>query len=268
MTSFADKVRAMIQHPLFQRSGRNFDRRELIKAANSLGPTMRLLHWAQLQETGQIPAFDQNKAENALSGIDKYGAPGVEIFMLSHRWLRPSIDVTQSHPDDSSSSKARAIIEFTNWRRRWVQTRHGFVPQLFYWIDYSCLDRRDMANNITMLPLWVACCERVLCFETDDYHSRAWCRLELLLSHVFGFADHQTVIDPGFRAQFATEGREQRLILEAPSKGDMTDPIDLDAIRRLEALACSFAPRAIDRSTGKPLEKAAFGNTAVKRFHL
>src|SRR5262249_50327153 len=93
------------------------------------------------------------------------------------------------------------------------------------------------------VPLWVACCERLLCVETSDYHDRAWCRLELLLSYTFGFADHQTVIGPDFRGNPASTGKQEVHTLDRPTAGKLTDPKDAASIKQLEGLASAFAPR-------------------------
>ena len=60
---------------------------------------------------------------------------------MSHRWLRSSLDRRHSHPDGPGNEKARALDEFSLWRRQWVLDSHGFPPELYYWIDSSCIDQ-------------------------------------------------------------------------------------------------------------------------------
>src|SRR5690349_24970497 len=99
----------------------HYDRRALIADADALGgPEMLLLHWDKLRQLERIPRFDEDQAMPAIQGIERYSAPFVEIFMVSHKWLRPSLDPTQSHPDTPDNAKARAINAFSEWRSQWV----------------------------------------------------------------------------------------------------------------------------------------------------
>jgi hypothetical protein len=261
-------VAQLLNTSQFQRSGGDFDRREIILASNSIGPPMKLLYWRRLEELGYLPQFRSHYTEHAVSAVNRFGAPQVEIFMVSHRWSRPSLDAALSHPDDKDSTKARALVEFAKWRREWVRQRHGFLPEIFYWIDYCCFDQDSPLVNMMMLPLWIACCERVLCIEAPDYHERAWCRLELLLSYAFNFADHQTVIDSRFRATPKRNSVAETHVLKRPLAGKMTDAADAIHIGALEALACKFQSASVDRVSGRRLPLAQFDTTTVRRYRL
>lgn len=107
---------------------------------------MRLLHWKVLETLKRIPHSNQNKTVDALIGIETYGVSEVEIFMVSHRWLQPLLDPSKSHPERPLHEKAKAIREFSLWRRQWVQSNHGFLPEIFYWIDYCCIDQTDTGS--------------------------------------------------------------------------------------------------------------------------
>lgn len=267
MPSYAQVLNALSEPPL-RNSGRHYDRRHLIAYANTLGPPMQLLHWRRLEEAGHIPSHDSLSAEDAISAVDRFGAPMVEIHMFSHRWLQPSCDMGKSHPDDKNSTKANALIEFSKWRRDWVQRKHGFYPEIFYWIDYCCFNRALTDESISMLPLWIACCERLVCFDTVDFHERAWCRVELLLSYIFGFADHHVVIGPGFRANKSADGQKETRLILRPNEGRLTDRADAGYIDDLQRIACQIRPLAQDRNNGRSLAPATFGLTAVNRFRL
>lgn len=51
------------------------------------------------------------------------------------------------------------------------------------------MDQSDPLPYIQSLPLYVATCNDLLCFETPDYHERAWCRVEVTIhdSHMHRF---------------------------------------------------------------------------------
>jgi hypothetical protein len=225
---------------------------------------MRLLHSSIIDAKREIPRFDENLAEDAINCINRIGASTVEIYMISHRWLRSSLSHDDSHPDTIEHIKAAALCEFTNWRRSWVKHRHGFDPSILYWIDYSCFDRGDLSNNLAMLPLWVACCERFVRYETKDYSERAWCRLEILLSKVFGFADHHLVIGEGFHNATGHWGVEDERPLDNPLEGICTDPLDRAHITVLSEFARNFGPEK-ERKANSQIE---FGTALTKCFIL
>ena len=139
----------------------------------------------------------------------------------------------KAHPDSKENSKALALNEFTKWRRNWSLKNHGFEPEIFYWIDFACLDQLNPHDGVPLLPLWVACCERFLKIDSPEYDKRAWCRLEPLLSYVFSFADHMNTIDLDYKCNWPLTGREEESFLMDPNKGKTTDPRDLLLIKEL-----------------------------------
>ncbi len=256
------RVAAVLAAEEFRAHASGFDRLPLIRMTNALGgPTMRLLHWRKLEELGRIPHSGEGHAVDAVAGVEAFGAPLVEIFMVSHRWLRPSRDRSVAHPDGAGHEKARAIHEFSLWRRQWVRHQHGFLPEIYYWIDYCCIDQTNTEPAVPLLPLWVACCERFLRIETPDYHERAWCRVEPLLARVFSFADHQVSIGPDYRCRWPDTGTEAAAPLLDPRAGLVTNPEDLRLINPLAELAAAARPAA-DR------DAVQLGSTAVRCFRL
>ena len=258
-----ERVHARLESKDFRQHATGFDRRPLIRIANSVGgPQMKLLHWKRIIELGRIPNSNESEAVDAIAGIDSFGAPQVEIIMVSHRWLRPSLDRSTAHPDHSDNRKAQAINEFSTWRRQWVLNRHGFLPEIFYWIDFACIDQTDTSAAVPLLPMWVACCERFLRIEADDYDTRAWCRLEPLLAYVYSFADHHLSIDLNYKSRWPDTGAETRLQILDPTNAETTLPEDLRLISPLTSLATRMKPANSEQAT------VQFGRSTVKCFKL
>jgi len=258
------RAQQLLQNKNFVDYATSFDRRPLIKLVNELnGPRMLLIHWSTLVKIQRIPHSDENLTVDALEEITKYDANICEIFMVSHRWLRPRLNSNESHPDSIENEKAKAINEFSKWRQNWVKIKHGFIPEIFYWIDFCCINQHDLTLAITLLPLWVACCERFLRIETSDYSERAWCRLEPLLSYVFQFADHHTTIHLDFKylKTDCLHGKEIQTLILDPLDGKSTDQADLVKIQPIVDLAKTIKIK-------QNRKKVDFGVTTVKCFQL
>lgn len=258
-----DSVQNVLISKDFRSYSSRFDRRSLIRKANSLGgPPFQMLHWKRLIELGRVPNSNEKEAVDAIAGINAFGANEVEIFMVSHRWLRPSVARNQGHPDSIQNRKAKAINQFSLWRREWVLHKHGFLPEIYYWIDYSCIDQSNPAEAIAMLPLWIACCERFVRIEAKDYDERMWCRVEPLLSHVFSFADHHLSIGLDFSFKWPYFGTEIKWALLDPLTGKTTIPEDKKLVSPLVELATQTQPANSSRT------KVQFGETVVKCYRL
>ena len=258
------RVQHLLQDRNFAEYATSFDRRPLIRLTNSMnGLRMRLLHWSTLAARQRILHSDENLTVDALEGIDMFGAERCEIFMVSHRWLRPRLNRNASHPDSLEDEKAHAINEFSKWRRKWVEFNHDFTPEIFYWIDFCCIDQHDTPSAIPLLPRWTACCERFLRIETPDYAERAWCRLEPLLSYAFQFADHHTIIHLGYKysAEKFHSGQEVRMAILDPLEGKITDETDLVRIKPIVDVAKEIQIQ-------KDRKKVEFGKSTVTCFQL
>ena len=178
-------------------SGGALRRLELIVAARL--PPMMVLPAPRLAELGFIP---KNSDAAAATVVDARAALRDEhavLMLVSHRWLRPR----EGEPDDARRTKARALVAFARWYELGVgavgDEAEAPLPslryelkyparRLFFWIDYTCIPFDNRATGIAALPAFVAACTDMLCFETPDYHRRAWCRLERAVAYAFLFS--------------------------------------------------------------------------------
>ena len=51
-----------------------------------------------------------------------------------------------------------------------------------------CMDQKDPWPHIQSLPLYVAACNDLLCYETHDYDTRAWCCVERAIAFSFMYS--------------------------------------------------------------------------------
>jgi len=130
---------------------------------------MRVISWKTLQKLGRIPRSDDCLRDGFTVSVDSLiDMDNAEIWFFSHRWSRP----LETLPDDAANSKAEALVKIgSNYSLSWQK-------ELYYWIDFACVDQSCPLPGIEMLPLYVALCDDFCCYCTPDYEMRAWTRLE------------------------------------------------------------------------------------------
>ena len=192
---------------------------------------MRVISLERLQKLREIPrssCHETVSVEEAHEAALREGKKA-RIFMCSHRWLRPSTQRTVYHPDDENNSKARILADFAKW---YTENRQqiDLHTKDFFFIDFSCIDQDSPLSGTLMLPLYVATCHNVVCFETSDFSERAWCLLEVFMGCVLCHGgDFPFVINRTFANSGQREHRETRLLSD-PTKGKLTLDTDANAI--------------------------------------
>jgi len=185
----------------------------------SIGPAMLLLDYQTILRLGRIPHSFENKSltmEEA-ARIAKMEGRRFFIEMFSHRWHTPYA------PDDQKNNKARVLVE-------WAKYRLSMGLRTFYWVDYVCINQNDIAPGVSMLPLYVSCCNNILCYDTEAYERRAWCRVERLMFAAF-VAPNVEFVDPDFIFRPSCErtpGGEMKPATEGPAL--VPDPTAEDAL--------------------------------------
>lgn len=191
------------------------DRDKLIR---SCGPQMMLVDPETMRKLGRIPHSSENltvSLEDAAS-IAAKANKRFFIEMFSHCWH------SCYQPDDTDNIKAKVLLE-------WAKYRADMNFSTFFWIDYSCIDQADIAPGVSMLPLYVSCCNNILCFDTPAYETRAWCRLERLMFSSF-VAPNNEFIDPQFKYNSnAAKTDTGELIPAEEDKALVPDPCGEDA---------------------------------------
>lgn len=227
-----NNITKILVSEIFNHHKIHYDRRPLIEASNSISePKFRVIDSKIIEVLKRIPCYNEGFSIDPLIDIAESSISKTEIFMISHRWLQSGNLYKKQKPDNEQNEKASAINEFTKWRKSWVSSRHSFTPDIFYWIDYSCIDQENSSLAIPFLPLWVACCERFLRIDSPEYNSRTWCRFESFLSYHFSFADHHMVINTQFKSKWPHTGDEKHIEILDPLAGEITNKQDLNYIK-------------------------------------
>lgn len=152
----------------------------------SVGPEMRLVDPNTIYRLGRIPHSEEHQtiSMEQADRIAKTANRRFFIEMFSHRWH------SCYAPDDRYNNKARVLCE-------WAKYRESMKLQTFFWIDYACINQSDIGPGVSMLPLYVSCCNNIVCYDTQSYEARAWCRVERLMFSAF-VAPNNEYVDPDF----------------------------------------------------------------------
>lgn len=246
---------------------------ERVKAINSLGgPRMRVVWCGTLAKLGRLPKWPQDAehildVESLLIEWIKGKVDGrlVSISLFSHRWERPSLDPTKSHPDTVDNMKASSLAKYGERGICPIFYPHH-IFDYFCWIDYAGIDqegdRRNKWLGVAKLPAYVAACSEMILFHTAEYKSRAWTRLECCMSYVYSLAlmvvflnkdyvdatDEPLSIDTLVKDHTEFSKHEKtggmRLEIKDPLAEDagITDPDDKELIRNLLSVLRKSTP--------------------------
>jgi hypothetical protein len=184
----------------------------------SIGPEMVLVDPETILTLGRIPHSAEGKTISMKTAAERANAEDKRFFieMFSHRWHSPYA------PDDRFHNKARVLCE-------WATYRKSMNFRTFFWIDHACINQSDIAPGVTMLPLYVSCCNNILCYDTEEYEPRAWCRVERLMFTAF-VAPNNEYVGPDFQySEDAEKAANNELKPAGEAKVCVPDPSAIDA---------------------------------------
>merc|ERR1712008_236336 len=185
------------------------------------------------------------------------------ITFFSHRWERPSHDVSLAHPDSDTNKKALALAQYGS-----RGTCPLFEPHhqcdYYFWVDYAGIHQHDpwqKVMGICKLPVFVAACTELAFFNsnTTNYEARAWTRVERMLAYTFTVSPLFAYLDEDYPSKpldldaiIARDPKSFRkdatgllhLVIRAPwgPTAGLTHAPDLELIQELADLASSARP--------------------------
>eukprot|EP00964_Phaeocystis_antarctica_P122586 scaffold86251_cov66-Phaeocystis_antarctica.AAC.2 len=237
---------------------------------------VRVVAHSRLTELGRIPRSHEGHQEDASVAVRRCGAsdvtnrPKAVIFFYSHRWLRPnwsedlgkdlpwaSAERQQAmcegkrfgDPDDAARSKAKALIAYGDWLKRY-QLGSNASPadissdadlEIFWWIDWASTDQDAPGPDMAALPAFAAACAGIVAAWSPEYAGRAWCQVELLMAHAFMTTGDWVFVVPDGFAGAAPQGDEwittEAVVVADPAAGQLTNDHDRAVIRTLTGVA-------------------------------
>mmetsp|Transcript_19732 Transcript_19732/g.43131 ORF Transcript_19732/g.43131 Transcript_19732/m.43131 type:complete len:338 (-) Transcript_19732:1397-2410(-) len=221
---------------------------------DATGLSMRVISASKLESVGKVPKRrkDETPAITAaealnLHGVDVGGRPRAVLVFVSHRWLRPKTE--DGDMDDARGTKTKVLVEWARWFK-WAlrqpnETTGLLLPdmtkdpqEIYFWIDQVCVDQAGPGPEIAALPGFVACSHIMLCYHTDDYERRAWCRVERMMGYALSTAgDMMFVVKEGFQHLRQPVLKEVPWVITDPAEGHLTVESDREHIRNLTSVA-------------------------------
>ena len=232
-------------------------------------------------------------------GADDNNYSKAVLVMFSHRWKRPqwcealgkdvawgsdehSAALAAGHyigdPDDAEHSKARALINWAKWFKDDVSkvgilgTKSGTfqtldlspkLEEVYFWIDWPCVDQTNPAPGVAALPTYVSTCHAICAAWNDEYADRAWCRVELITAQAFMRTGDRIFVCEETSAPLLTGQRvhKERVQVLHPLDGKLTNEDDRKVVQRLQEAAfestafscCTMARTEMSTSVGECL---------------
>ncbi len=237
---------------------------------------MRVVAHSRLKQLGRIPRSHEGHQEDAIAAVcrcsaDASNCPKAVLLFYSHRWKRPnwsedlgkdlpwaSAERQQAmregkrfgDPDDAARSKAKALIAYGDWLKRFRLGCHDGTLvdfstsadlEIFWWIDWASTDQDAPGPDMAALPAFAAACAGIVAAWSPEYASRAWCQVELLMAHAFMTRGDQVLVVPDGFAGAEPQGdewvTEERVVVADPAAGQLTNDHDRAVIRSLTGVA-------------------------------
>ena len=237
---------------------------------------MRVVAHSKLKELGRIPRSHEGHQEDAIAavrrcGADRFKLPKAVLLFYSHRWKRPNwsedlgkdLPLTPAErqlamregrrfgdPDDAARSKAKALIAYGDWLKRFRLGCHDGTLvdfsvdpdlEIFWWIDWASTDQDAPGPDMAALPAFAAACAGIVAAWSPEYASRAWCQVELLMAYAFMTTGTIVLVVPdGFAGAEPQGGKwttREEVAVADPAAGQLTNDHDRAVIRSLTGVA-------------------------------
>ena len=215
------------------------------------------------------PVTEEPYTIKARSAVEQFGGYGLisakyretiaiaKIFFFSHRWIRggwcetlgrdlpwgseerikaDKAGIIVGDPDSAHKEKAAALIEWTMWYA--MNKNNGSIDNIFFWIDWPCVDQENKGPSMAALPAYVAASHNIVAAWTNDYDGRAWCQLERMMACSYmAEGDLIYAFSEGFANSEDVITQETIHFVPSPSSGDITNKDDIKVIESLKEVA-------------------------------
>jgi tetratricopeptide (TPR) repeat protein len=157
---------------------------------------LKCVRYSDFLRCGRLPRSDDGFAKDLSLDMNVTQESGVDFMIFfSYRWINQQKG-NQSSPDDADDTQYHRMVHATEDFLKldpsvnpdrlgiWLVRRNLLLRNLDLHIlqDYACIDQDNPTSGVTALPMLLAQCNAVISIvDHDDYYTRAWCALEIVM---------------------------------------------------------------------------------------
>ncbi|KAM7190470.1 hypothetical protein V8F33_009453 [Rhypophila sp. PSN 637] len=127
---------------------------------------------ARIYEQSHFESTDSKTEDDGKATEVKY------IIFFSYRWINK--DPGAVSPDDRYNTQYKRMITASEL----FMEMHPEVKahELGLWIDFACVDQDEPMKGVSALPMILAQCNTVISLTDEEYYTRAWCSVEVMVA--------------------------------------------------------------------------------------
>ncbi|KAI0395231.1 hypothetical protein F5Y17DRAFT_207843 [Xylariaceae sp. FL0594] len=147
---------------------------------------LKYIPYSKFISCGRIPRSSEAAVEKLQANEESHKF----LIFFSYRWIGGIYGTSSADeplrpytvPDNSENRQYKRMISSIEQ----FLLLHPSLDRdsIGVWVDYSCVDQDDPARGTNTLPLVITQCNAVISLLEKDYHERAWCCVEPLLTQV------------------------------------------------------------------------------------
>ncbi|KAF1988652.1 hypothetical protein K402DRAFT_452852 [Aulographum hederae CBS 113979] len=141
---------------------------------------LKYIAYSDFLRFGRLPRSSDGLARPfAPERMKSTNAPATDfIIFFSYRWINKSPGAVS--PDDEDSTQYRRMVEATEAFLKLY--RKVDRDKLGIWMDFACVNQDDPMSGVSALPMNLAQCDAMISLIDDEYYSRAWCSVEVMMA--------------------------------------------------------------------------------------
>ncbi|KAI0667541.1 hypothetical protein C8Q78DRAFT_1053761 [Trametes maxima] len=138
---------------------------------------LKFVRYEDFRALGRLPRSSDGLTQiyGPESKKERKGADYIVFF--SYRWIGKKFDAL--FPDDDNHTQYRRMLGALEA----FLALHPSVSAetLGIWLDYACIDQTAPDAGVSALPINLLQCNAVISLTDQDYYTRAWCAVEVLM---------------------------------------------------------------------------------------
>ncbi|OLN85665.1 hypothetical protein CCHL11_08283 [Colletotrichum chlorophyti] len=140
---------------------------------------LKFMWYSEFVEFNRLPRSSDGLAREFDSAKhERSGQVAEKVVFISYRWINKAPGAKS--PDDDNNTQYRRMI---NAIEGFLQLNPSVNREtLGIWMDHACVDQDDPNAGVSALPMIIAQCDAMISLVDDDYYTRGWCAVEVMMA--------------------------------------------------------------------------------------